>query len=905
MNAHPSLNQTETPSFPPHPRRIGWIVTAALALGGSNLSLFMMSGLMSGQGSIGIVLLGLGIVVSWLAIPCWTELLLLYPNRVGGIAANTAFALKPYNPILANLNGVAYWSCTVPGISFSSLFISTAVQQWFLPDLPVNIFCVGLILIFTLLNVTGIQWIGRVVVPFAIIAIILSLMSAFIPVFYGQTAWAQALSYKLNTPFAGFFGGYTAVMAGLYLIAFSAPAFEQGLCYVGETKDPVKNVPRLMKAIIAITTLYYIVLPLVWYMALGTDPLAEDYTQSLAPAYAPLFHESAKFMSASFMIFNSIVCLISSLSCSSRTMAQLAEDGLVPAGLAKRAKSDAPWAAVVFTALAAVVLVYAGSPNWLIAATNFEYIIVISLATLIVLILRRTSPELARPYRASNLFLFLGFVGVLIWLTALVFGFQQFGLLAIMAGIAFPFSGLILYFWRIIQDRREQGLSLFNMHSLQVKLTGTMLAVLVLDSIGYLIAVYSLPQEQTALITALEDIFVVVALLTIAIGIIIPGMVANAAIDVSAAANKLVKGTLSDFAQAMQALGRGELDKARAYIDITPIRITSQDEIGKMGQSFNELQNAVAKAAVGLDGAREGLSKARKELLDLNLNLEQRIEQRTEQLKHTNDELQVTLENLKMAQTQLVESGKMAALGNLVAGVAHEVNTPIGVCIAAISQLKSNFENITKALQSNELKRTQMEEFTTTTNEGMQLVENNLKRAARLIQSFKQVSVDTSIEQHRETNLREYLDQIVLSLKPVIKKSSIGITIKCPQDLVVYTDPGALFQVITILIMNSIEHAFTSAAPGKVSIEATSKDGMINLHYSDNGKGISEENLRKIFEPFFTTRRGSHNVGLGLSIAYNLVTHMLQGNITCKSVLGEGVNFYINFPENIRPKAKL
>jgi signal transduction histidine kinase len=886
----------------PHPRKIGWIITAALALGGSNLSLFMISGLISGQDSAGVLLLISGVIISWLAIPAWTELMLLFPNRVGGIAANTAVALKPYNPILANLNGVAYWSCTVPGVSLSAIFIATAIQQWFLPSLPVNLFGIGLVLMFTLLNVAGIQLIGRIAVPFALIAMALAFLSAFIPVFYGQVDWVRALSVKLNSPFTGLFGGFTSLMAGLYLIAFSAPAFEQGLCYVGEMKEPIKNVPRLIKAAIFITAVYYILLPVLWYLALGTAPLTKDLTTSLAPTFAPLFHESAKFMSASFMIFNSVVCLISSLSCCSRTMAQLSEDGLVPEGLAKRAKSDAPWAAVVLTAAASIVLVYVGSPNWLIAATNFEYIINITLATLIVLVLRRTEPGLERPYRASRFGLTLGLIGVVMWLFALAFGFQQFGLLSILAGIAFPFSGLILYFWRIIQDRRKRGVSLVDLRSLQVKLTGTMVIVLALDSIGYLIAVYNLPQQQSALITALEDIFVVVALLTISIGLLIPGMVANAAIEVSNAARKLVKGTLSDFAQAMQALGRGEIEKARANIDITPIKISSHDEIGRMGESFNELQYTVAKAAVGLDGAREGLSKARKDLLDLNAHLEERIVERTEQLRQANQELQVTLENLKLAQNQLVESGKMAALGILVAGVAHEVNTPIGICIAAVSQLKSDLDNISKVFTSKIIEKKEMGEFISSGNEGMQLVEKNLKRASELIRSFKQVSVDTSIEQCREINLKEYLGEIIFSLKPIMRNSKAEVVIQCPDNLVCFTYPSAIFQAITVLVINSIEHAFKPGTHGKISIEVQLSDNMVNIHYCDNGAGIPAENIPRIFEPFFTTRRGSHNVGLGLSIAYNLITHMLQGNITCKSNVGNGVDFHINFPMTITPR---
>lgn len=895
------LSNSSASLFKPHPRRIGWIVTASLALGGSNLSLFMISGLISGQGSVGILLLIAGVIISWLAIPAWTELMLLYPNRVGGIAANTAAALKPYNPILANLNGVAYWSCTVLGVSFSAIFIATALEQWFWPSLPVTTFSISLVLVFTLLNVAGIKFIGRLAVPFALIAITLAFLSALVPLFYGQVEWVRTLSIKLNSPFPGFFGDFTSVMAGLYLIAFSAPAFEQGLCYVGEMKNPIKNIPRLMKAVIVITFLYYIVLPVLWYLSLDSSPLTKDLTSSLAPTYAPLFKESAKFVSASFMIFNSIVCLISSLSCSSRTIAQLSEDGLVPEGLAKRAKTDAPWAAVLFTAVGASVLLYLGSPNWLIAATNFEYIINITLATSIVLVLRRSEPDLPRPYRASHLGLALGMVGVIIWLMALAFGFQQFGLAAILAGIAFPFSGLLLYFWRIIQDRRKKGLSLIDVHSLQIKLTGTMVTILALDSIGYLIAVYNLPNDQPALITALEDIFVVVALLTIAIGLLIPGMVANAAINVSNAAKNLVKGTLTDFANAMQALGRGEIEKARAKIDITPIKILSHDEIGMMGESFNKLQDTVAKAAIGLDGAREGLSKARQELLDLNTHLEKRIEERTEQLRETNRELEVTLENLKLAQDKLVESGKMAALGHLVAGIAHEVNTPIGICIAAVSQLKSDLDTINQAFMAKNMPDEKVKEFISSGSEGMLLVENNLKRASELIRSFKQVSVDTSIEQSREINLKEYLNQIIFSLKPVIKNINAEVTIDCPDDLVCFTYPSALFQTMTILVMNSLEHGFKkSDKQNKILIAAHLSDQIINIRYHDNGRGISKENLPKIFEPFFTTRHSMHNVGLGLSIAYNLITHMLQGNIRCESTLEEGVDFYISFPKTIQ-----
>lgn len=889
----------------PHPRKIGWIITAALALGGSNLSLYLISGLMSGQGSAGVPLLILGILVSWMAIPCWTELMLLFPNRVGGIAAFTAAALKPYNPILACINGVGYWSCTVPGVSFSAVFFATAIQQWFFPGINTNLVATVTVLFFMGMNFTGIQWIGRFTVPFAIAAMFLTLLSGLVPVFFSNLSWEHALSYKLTTPFPGLFGQVTSFMAGLYLIAFSAPAFEQGLCYVGETINPNKNVPRLMKAILVITALYYILLPIVWYAALGTEPMSDStLTKAILPIYSPLFHESAKFMAAAFVITNSIVCLISSLSCSSRTMLQLSEDGLVPEGLGLRSKkTDAPWSAVILTAAVSIFLIYLGNPNWLIAATNYEYIIAISLATVVVVVMRRIAPQLPRPYKASKLGITMGLAGVLMWVISLIFGFQQFGLTAVIVGIAFPFTGLLFYFWRKIKDHYKQGLPLVSIRSLHLKLTGTMLAVLALDSIGYLIAVKSLPEAQTALITSLEDIFVTVALLTLAIGLVVPAMVAHAASQVSAAANNLVTGTLADFARAMQALGRGELDKARARIDINPIHITSKDEIGQMGESFNLLQETVANAAVGLDGAREGLSQARKELLDLNIHLEERVVERTEQVRRAHHELEITLENLRNAQQKLVEHGKMAALGNLVAGVAHEVNTPLGICVTAISQLKSEIESVHTSLSNNSLTKTYLSSFIDNSDEAMRLIESNLQRASELIQSFKQVSSDNVYDQGRDINLKQYMEQILLNLKPVFKESKITVKLNCSPDLLIFTYPSILFQIMTILVINSSVHAFddnNSDSPREITITISTENDNVKIHYADNGKGIPKDNLKKVFDPFFTTKRSQGSTGLGLSIAYNLVTQKLNGHISVESEPGKGSSFYIFFPKSVK-----
>ena len=191
-----------------------------------------------------------------------------------------------------------------------------------------------------------------------------------------------------------------------------------------------------------------------------------------------------------------------------------------------------------------------------------------------------------------------------------MFGFQQFGLPTVLIGLGLAYSGSTLYALRRWQDRRRSG-EVGPARSLHLKLTGAMLLVLVLDGAGYLMAVHSVDARHLALTTALEDIFVAVALLTITVGLVLPGMVAHAAEDVAYAAKRLTKGTLADFSRAMQALGAGDLDAAYARLDFAPVAVTSRDEVGAMAENFNALQSEIGRAAMGLDGAREGLRHAR------------------------------------------------------------------------------------------------------------------------------------------------------------------------------------------------------------------------------------------------------------------------------------------------------
>ncbi len=613
-----------------HPRALGWVGTTALAMGGSNQSLFILAALFAGQGDIlgqgsaAIPLLMVGLMLGCAAAPGWTELVLMFPNRVGGIAANCVEAFRPYSPVLANLTGVCYWWGWVPTCGLTAILSASAMHEWYLPGVPVTALAIGLVVAFVLLNLAGIKWVTRLAVPVASASALLAFVSGLAPILAGEVDWRLATSFQLTTPFPGWFGQLTSLMAGLYLIGFAAPAFEAAACHVGETVDPAKAVPRAMLASGLLAGLFFFVLPLVWLGTLGAEPLGKDLALVLGPTFAPLFGNAGKAAAIWFMVLSMFSGTLQPLAGAARTLAQLSEDGLLPRALALRSRTDAPWVATLLTAAMAILFLLIGDPIWLIAAANFTYLISIALPSVAVWLLRRDAPALHRPYRAPDAAISLGLGAAVIWGLSALFGFEQFGLSTVLIGLGFAYSGSALYAWRRYDDRKREGLPGMA-GTLQVKLTSAMLLVLALDGAGYLTAVSNLPPQQSALMTALADIFVAVAMLSITVALVLPGMIAHSVMEVSSVARRLATGTLADFSRAMQALGRGDLDGAHARVDITPVRITSQDEIGDMAASFNTLQAQIGLAAVGLDGAREGMRQARNDLTDANAHLEERV----------------------------------------------------------------------------------------------------------------------------------------------------------------------------------------------------------------------------------------------------------------------------------------
>lgn len=251
------------------------------------------------------------------------------------------------------------------------------------------------------------------------------------------------------------------------------------------------------------------------------------------------------------------------------------------------------------------------------------------------------------------------------------------------------------------------------------------------------------------------------------------------------------------------------------------------------------------------------------------------------------------LDALQRARQRMTEAEKMAALGCLVAGVAHEINTPVGVGVTAASSLQGAASHLARLYRQGKMKKADLERFLDEAEETSQMILENLARAADLIHSFKQVAVDQSSEAKREFNVKTYLHEIMTSLTPTLKTTALRCDIECLEDIQMLSYPGAFSQIVSNLIMNAIMHAYEPGQAGVLTIRVAQDDQRVKLWFVDDGKGIAPENLGKIYEPFFTTRRGSGGSGLGLGIVRKLVEHNLQGDIACHSEIGKGTMFEI------------
>jgi signal transduction histidine kinase len=271
------------------------------------------------------------------------------------------------------------------------------------------------------------------------------------------------------------------------------------------------------------------------------------------------------------------------------------------------------------------------------------------------------------------------------------------------------------------------------------------------------------------------------------------------------------------------------------------------------------------------------------------MHLEDKVRDRTQELK-------AAFDNLKFTQKQLIEAEKMASLGSLVAGVSHEINTPIGISVTAASHLIDEVESFKSKYDKGLITKSSFESFLETSDEVSKIILSNMIKGSELIKSFKNIAVDQSSESKRKFDIEEYVHEILLSTRSKFKRTKHTIEFECQKEMLIDSYPGAISQVFTNLLMNTLNHGFESVEEGKITINITHNDDSVIILYHDTGCGIPEENLGKIFTPFFTTKRGAGGSGLGLSIVYNIITKTLSGEIECFSKPGDGTTFKMTIP---------
>jgi two-component system NtrC family sensor kinase len=310
-----------------------------------------------------------------------------------------------------------------------------------------------------------------------------------------------------------------------------------------------------------------------------------------------------------------------------------------------------------------------------------------------------------------------------------------------------------------------------------------------------------------------------------------------------------------------------------------------KDELSEVAHNFNRMSEAIELKV--------------REVSTLNQELEHRVEQRTEDLFAAKLRLEENIKVLKETQESLIKSEKLASLGAIVAGVAHEINTPIGNALVTASTIREIVNEFSTQAVSGKLTQSALNNFLKLCREGSQLVESSLVRASELVQSFKQVAVDQSSERRRTFNLAAVVKETVLTLKHTFKNTPYMLDISVSEHIIMDSYPGALSQVLTNLINNAIIHGFEQREIGRMAIVAElSVDEKIKIHFSDDGNGIAEININHIFDPFFTTKFGQGGSGLGLNVVDNIVHRILGGTVDVTSVVGKGTVFTIEIPIN-------
>ncbi|CAN5751637.1 hypothetical protein BH11PSE12_BH11PSE12_08030 [soil metagenome] len=320
-----------------------------------------------------------------------------------------------------------------------------------------------------------------------------------------------------------------------------------------------------------------------------------------------------------------------------------------------------------------------------------------------------------------------------------------------------------------------------------------------------------------------------------------------------------------------------------------PIRLDREDELGHLALSLEATRQALQRTFKELEVKNH-------QLLEYSGTLESKVRQRTQELENANQHLETALTNINSAQNELARIERMAALGSMVAGVAHELNTPLGNCLLVASTLSDETRHFINLMKEGAMRRSDLNRYTETASESTKLLLRGLQQSARLVGDFKQVAVDQASAQRRKFFLQVMLQELAALLHSSLRKTPFTLELDIPADIALDSYPGPLGQVFTNLVNNAVVHGLDGLSEGHMRCFAQKQGDHVLIIFEDNGKGIPADIIKRIFEPFFTTKFGQGGSGLGLSITFNIITNVLGGEIRVSSTPGKGTRFEISIP---------
>jgi len=354
--------------------------------------------------------------------------------------------------------------------------------------------------------------------------------------------------------------------------------------------------------------------------------------------------------------------------------------------------------------------------------------------------------------------------------------------------------------------------------------------------------------------------------------------------------NKKILKNIESISAFVNNIKNGNLD--------SQLEIEQENEFQTLSQNINSMRLSLKQTLNMLKEENITRKEAQNELDTLNSHLEEKIQYRTQELQIKNNTLSHILEELRNTQNNLLESKKMAELGELVGSVTHEINTPLGTGITTSSYIESLTKDIKTLYSKEDMTQENFENYLKNIEESISMVLNSLNRVSKMIISFKHIAVDQAIEDKRVFYVKEYMEEILLTLRNKTKKYNHKITLDIHEDIHINSYPGYFYQIITNFINNSYLHGFEGIENGNITIRVTQDEKNIQLLYSDDGIGLDETTKNRLFEEYYTTKKGKGGTGLGLTIVQEIVLQKLKGNIEFESKKNEGLKYTITVPKN-------